>query len=57
MAEVEDRLLEEAVLDQEQRVDHAAGTAVAVEERMDGLELVVAHGQADERVDRVVMDE
>jgi hypothetical protein len=49
-AQVEDGQVQQLFLNQVEDVDHPAGAAVAVGEGVDGLELVVAHGHADEWV-------
>jgi hypothetical protein len=41
---------QQALLHQKQQVEHSAGAAVAVGEGVDGFELVVAHGHADQWV-------
>jgi hypothetical protein len=50
-AETEDRDIEQALLDHVEQVEDAARPAVAVGERMDGLELAVARRHAHEGVD------
>ena len=50
-AEVEDRGIEEAAKDEVEDVEDAAGAAISVIERVDGLELIVEDGHFDERVD------
>jgi hypothetical protein len=49
-AEVQDGQVQQLFLNEVEDVEHAAGAAVAVGERVDGFELVVAHGHADQRV-------
>jgi hypothetical protein len=49
-AEVQDGQVQQLFLDEVEDVEHAAGAAVAVGERVDGFELVVAHGHADQGV-------
>lgn len=49
-AQVEYGQLQQLLLDQEQTVEHAAGAAVAISERVDGFELVMSDGHADERI-------
>ena len=57
-AQVEDGQMQQLFLNQVEDVDHPAGAAVAVGEGVDGLELVVAHGHADEWVQlRLVVKE
>ena len=50
-AQVQDRGVEQAVLDEKQDIKNPAGAAVAVGERVDRLELVVLHRHAHQRVD------
>jgi hypothetical protein len=54
-AEVEDRQREQALLDEEQAVQDAAGAAVAVGEGMDRLELVMRDRHAHERIERFLL--
>jgi hypothetical protein len=49
-AQVQDRQVQQPLLNQEEDVDDAAGAPIAIDEGVDGLELVVAHGHADQRV-------
>ncbi|MPM92846.1 hypothetical protein SDC9_139982 [bioreactor metagenome] len=49
--QVEHRDVEQAPLDQIQQVQHPAGSAVAVDEGVDGLELVVADSHAHQGID------
>ena len=53
-AEEKDRLLEQALLEQEKDEQDAPGAAVAIGEGVDGLELVVEHGELHERVEAVL---
>ena len=56
--QVQHRMVQQFLLYQHQQVEHAAGAAVAVGEGMDGLELVVRHRHADQRIDiALLMDE
>jgi hypothetical protein len=56
--EVKDRLVQQALLHQQQEVEYPSGTAVAVEKWVDGLELVMRHGHADQWIDLdVLVDE
>lgn len=54
-AQVKDGEAEQVLLDQVEDVDDAPGAAVAVAERVDGLELVMGNGHAYERVDVVLV--
>jgi hypothetical protein len=49
-AQVEDGQIQQLFLNEVEDVEHPAGAAVAVGEGVDGLELVVAHGHADQWV-------
>jgi hypothetical protein len=51
-AQVEDRKCEQPFLDQEKAVEHAPGSAVAVGERVDRLELVVGGCHPNEGIGR-----
>jgi len=50
-AEVEDGDAQEAGVDEEEDIEDASGSAVAIGEGMDGFELVVGDGHADQRVE------
>ncbi len=52
--QVERRLIEQVAFDEIEQVEYATGSAVAVSERMDDLELIVPCGHAHQRVDVVV---
>ena len=56
-AEIEERLGQDAVVAEQHRDEEAAGAAVAVEERVDGLELRVGEAGADEGGHVVVVKE
>ena len=49
--QVQHRNIEQTLLDQHQQIEDAAGPPVAIEERVDGLELIVRHRHADQRID------
>ena len=53
-AEEEDRLLEQALLEEVEDEQDAPGAAVAVGEGVDRLELVMQHGELHERVEAVL---
>jgi hypothetical protein len=49
-AEIKNRNVEQALVDEIEEIQHSARSAVAVGEGMDSFELVVHHGQSDQRV-------
>lgn len=51
--EVKDGNVQQALVDQVEQIENPAGATIAINERMDRLELVVHHGQADQRIDIV----
>ena len=53
-AQIEDRQIEELLVDQEEGVEDAPRAAIAIGEGMHGLELVVRRRHADERIDFIV---
>ena len=56
--EIEDGLVQQPLFHQEQQIENAPGPAVAVRERMDRLELIVADGHSNQRVEvRIVVKE
>ena len=52
-AQVENRQGEEALLDEEQAIEHPARAAVAVGEGVDGLKLIVGGGHPHERIELI----
>src|SRR5215510_9161467 len=52
-AQIENRLAQQFALDEQQQVQDSAGAAVPILEWMDGFELIVADGHADEGIEIV----
>ena len=47
-AEIENRDFQQALIHEVQKVEDTAGTAIAINERMNGLKLIVHDGEPDE---------